>query len=326
MDWSKINIYTAPDGVDLLCAFLTDIGINGFEIKDPRDFNDFLRDKNGKWDYIDNDLMSLADGETCVTVYLPGNSRGADMLAALRSLLGRLKRSDKDNIYGSLDIEISGVREEDWANNWKKFFRPLKTGEKLVIKPSWEEYSCDDGRIILEIDPASSFGTGQHQTTGMCLELIEKNLREGDKVLDIGCGSGILSIAAMLLGADSAVAVDIEENAVVTARENAAKNSISPEKYKVCRGDILSDGDTARETEGKYDLILANIVADVIISMKDIFAGYMKNDGKLIVSGIIDGRRDETVSELEKSGLKVIEIKEAGGWVAATFSLSKRGQ
>ena len=174
--------------------------------------------------------MGLSECETCITIYLPSNEQGAEELLAVKAILKEMKDADTDGIYGRLAVELDSIREEDWANNWKQYFKPFTVGEKLAIKPSWEEYSNTDGRVILEIDPASSFGTGAHHTTRLCLELVEKYLNKGDKVLDMGCGSGILSIAAMLLGADHAVAVDIEQNAAETALENASKNNIPSEK------------------------------------------------------------------------------------------------
>ena len=185
MEWTEVNIYTTTAAIELLTAKLMDIGIKGFAIQDAEDFNEFLENKNGQWDYIDDDLMGLSHCETCITVYLPCNEQGADMLSAIRSMLSELKSSDSEGAYGRLEAELTSIREEDWANNWKQYFKPLKVGEKLVIKPSWEEYNDDGQRIILEIDPASSFGTGQHHTTRLCLELLEKSLNSGDKLLDM---------------------------------------------------------------------------------------------------------------------------------------------
>ncbi len=316
MEWTEVNIYTATAGIELLCSRLTDIGIKGFAIQDAEDFNEFLENKNGQWDYIDDDLMGLSHCETCVTVYLPSNSQGADMLSAIRAMLAEMKSADTNCEYGRLEAELSSIREEDWANNWKQYFKPLKVGEKLVIKPSWEEYSGDDGRLILEIDPASSFGTGQHHTTRLCLELLEKSLNKGDKLLDMGCGSGILSIGAMLLGAGSAVAVDIDENAAATAAENAEKNNIDPALYKTYYGNVLSDEKLAVEIKDTYDIITANIVADVLIAMKDFFAECLKDGGILIVSGIIEERMDEVVSALESAGFSSPEANVKEGWAA----------
>lgn len=319
MEWTEVNIYTATPAIDLLCSKLEDIGIKGFAIRDAEDFNEFLENKNGQWDYIDDDLMGLAQCETCITVYLPDNNQGRDMLSAIRSMLAGMKSEDTDGIYGRLEAELSSIREEDWANNWKQYFKPVKTGEKLIIKPSWEECPDSEGRKILEIDPASSFGTGQHHTTRLCLELLEKSLTGGEQVLDMGCGSGILSIGAMLLGAEKAVAVDIDENSAVTAAENAEKNNIPKEKYITYFGNILTDEKLSDKIDMKYDIITANIVADVLIAMKGHFARYTKKNGTLIVSGIITERSEEVISAICSSGFEMTEINEKEGWAAVSF-------
>ncbi|WP_295086039.1 50S ribosomal protein L11 methyltransferase [Ruminococcus sp.] len=321
MEWTEVNIYTTTEGIELLCSKLGDIGIKGFSIKDAEDFKEFLENKNGQWDYIDDDLMGLSECETCITVYIPTNGQGAEMLIAIKSMLAEMKAADTEGIYGRLEAEMSNIREEDWANNWKQYFKPFKVGEKLVIKPSWEEYDNSDGRIILEIDPASSFGTGKHHTTRLCLEVLEKYLTKGEKLLDMGCGSGILSIGAMLLGAGSAVAVDIEENAAATAKENAIKNHISDDKYKTYFGNILTDEKLADEIDDKYDIIAANIVADVLIAMKDSFRRYLRSGGILIVSGIIEERMDEVIDVLLAAGFKEPEPEVREGWAAVKFTV-----
>lgn len=319
MEWTEVNIYTATPAIDLLCSKLEDIGIKGFAIRDAEDFNEFLENKNGQWDYIDDDLMGLSKCETCITVYLPDNNQGKDMLIAIRSMLAELKSNDNDNVYGRLVAELSSIREEDWANNWKQYFKPIKVGEKLIIKPSWENCENDNTRKILEIDPASSFGTGQHHTTRLCLELLEKSLNTGDVILDMGCGSGILSIGAMLLGADNAVAVDIEENASVTAMENALKNNIPKEKYVTYFGNILTDNNLADTIDKKYDIITANIVADVLIAMKEHFVRYIKKNGILIVSGIITERMNEVIDAIVSVGFEMLEVNTKEGWAAVKF-------
>ena len=321
MEWTEVNIYTTTEGIELLCSKLGDIGIKGFSIKDAEDFKEFLENKNGQWDYIDDDLMGLSECETCITVYIPTNGQGAEMLIAIKSMLAEMKAADTEGVYGRLEAEMSNIREEDWANNWKQYFKPFKVGEKLVIKPSWEEYDNSDGRIILEIDPASSFGTGKHHTTRLCLEVLEKYLNKGDKLLDMGCGSGILSIGAMLLGADSAVAVDIEENAAATAKENALKNNIPADKYRTYFGNILTDEKLANEIDDKYDIIAANIVADVLIAMKDSFRRYLRSGGILIVSGIIEERMNEVIDELISAGFRDPEPEVREGWAAVKFTV-----
>ncbi len=316
MNWTEAEIYTSTDGIDILCASLLDIGIKGFSIRDAEDFNEFLENKDGKWDYIDDDLMNLKNCETSVTIYLPDNSQGGEMLISLKNLLAQMKERDTENKWGRLEVELKSVREEDWANNWKQYFKPLKVGEKLLVKPSWENYENNDGRTILEIDPASSFGTGQHNTTKLCLELLEKCVKGDDRVLDLGCGSGILSIGAILLGAKEATAVDIEQNAVETAKENALKNNISAEKYTALFGDIISNTDLRAQIGDGFDIITANIVADVLIAMSGLFRSFLKSDSVLIISGIIVERKDEVINAVTAQGFEVIESADSEGWAA----------
>ena len=320
MNWTELNIFTTTEGIDILTSGLMDIGIRGFAIKDANDFNEFLQNKEGNWDYLEDDLMKLAECETTVTVYLPENSQGADMLLSIKSMLKTMKENDTENIYGRLETEMSNVKEEDWANNWKQYFKPLKIGDKLLVKPSWEE-SDEDSRIVLEIDPASSFGSGQHYTTKLCLEYLDKTDLKGKKILDLGCGSGILSIAALLLGAESAVAVDVEENAVKTAAENAGKNHINPELYTALCGNIISDSILVEKIGDGYDIITANIVADILIAMKDHFYRFLKPGGILIISGIIDERKHEVTDAVTKSGFEVVEFREESDWAAVMQSL-----
>ena len=213
MNWTQVDIYTTTDGIDLLCSDLMDLGIRGFSIQDAEDFNEFLQNKDGKWDYIDEDLMGLSHCESCVTIYLPEDAQGAETLQMVQELLKRKKAADTEGKFGRLEAVLTGGKEEDWANNWNQYFKPFPVGEKLYIRPSWEHDEPEAGRTVLEIDPESSFGTGQHHTTRLCLELMESEAA-GSKMLDMGCGSGILFIGGMLLGAKEVFAVDIEENAV----------------------------------------------------------------------------------------------------------------
>lgn len=321
MNWTEVSIFTSTEGIEPVCGRLLGVGVTGFVIRDAKDFEDFLNDKTGNWDYIDDDLMNLKDCETTVTFYLADNSQGADMLAMVRSEMAELKNMDEENAFGRLEVTLANVREEDWANNWKQYFKPIEIGSKLLIKPSWEDYDGRDGRTVLEIDPASSFGTGQHNTTRLVLEFIEENMQQGAKVLDLGCGSGILSIAALLLGAESAAAVDIDLNSVKIARENAGKNHIPPEKYSTHCGNIVTDSALRSEIGSSYDLITANIVADVIIAMSGLFREFLKKDGKLIVSGIITERSDEVLQKLDECGFKLVTLKESEGWAAALLTM-----
>lgn len=320
MNWIEINIFTSTEGIDILCGTLLGMGVNGFAIKDSNDFNEFLENKEMNWDYIDDDLMGLKNCETTVTVYLPENAQGLENFNAIKSELVALKQRDTEDVLGRLEYEIANVKEEDWANNWKQYFKPLTVGDKLLIKPSWETVSENENRKILEIDPASSFGTGQHNTTQLCLELIEKYLKEGDKMLDLGCGSGILSIGGILLGAKSAYAVDIEENAVKISKENADKNGIPAEIYTAECGNVICDEDLRNRIGGGYDFVCANIVADVLRAMTPYFKGFLSENGRLVVSGIIDSRKDEVINGIIEAGFELVEVKEKEDWVAAAFA------
>ena len=323
MDWIEVDIYTSTDGIEAVTGRLLGLGIEGFVIKDSKDFEDFLNDKDANWDYIDDDLMGLKNCETTVTVYLKNDADAPDLLNAVRSEMKDLAGSDEDNSFGRLECELKNIREEDWANNWKQFFKPLCVGEKLLIKPSWETVDANEKRKILEIDPAASFGTGQHNTTQLCLELLEESISQGDRLLDLGCGSGILSIAAILLGADSAAAVDIDGNAVKIAAENAGKNNIPPEKYKALAGNVIDDEQLIAQLGTGYDVVCANIVADVLLAMSDIFAGFIKDGGKLVISGIIEPRKDEVLEAVKSNGFRLTQVRQKDDWVAASFVYNK---
>ncbi|MDO5125730.1 MAG: 50S ribosomal protein L11 methyltransferase [Ruminococcus sp.] len=319
MNWVEIDIYTTSEGVEPLTGCLLNAGINGFAIKDSADFESFLSDKTANWDYIDDDLMGLKNCETTVTVYLPENAQGHENLEVIKAELKALKARETDVSFGRLEYCLKNVKEEDWENNWKQYFKPLQIGTKILVKPSWEKIDENESRKILEIDPASSFGTGQHNTTQLCLELIEANVKENDKLLDLGCGSGILSIGAVLLGASSVFAVDIDENSVKIAKENAEKNNISPDVYTARCGNIIEDEKLVDEIGKDYDVVCANIVADVLIAMSKSFSGFLKDDGTLIISGIIDSRKDEVLDTIKAQNFELIEIREKEDWVAASF-------
>lgn len=315
----QVDIYTSSQAIDGITGALTEYGINGFIIQDSADFEDFLADKNANWDYVDDGLMGLKTVEPRITLYVHENAQGHETLAAIRGLIDGYKSNNEDGFYGNIRIELANVKEEDWANNWKKYYKPFRVGKSLIIKPSWETVEPLDGDKILEIDPASTFGTGQHHTTKMVMETLEETVSGGERVLDLGCGSGILSIAALLLGAKSVTICDIFENAVKTASENIAKNGF--ESCTAYCGNIIDDEKLREKIGGGYDIICANIVADVIIAMSGLFRGFIADGGRLMVSGIIDERVDEVTAALSENGWRTVSAKNEEGWNCVLLSL-----
>ncbi|MDF2593827.1 MAG: ribosomal protein methyltransferase [Clostridia bacterium] len=322
MNWLEVLIYTSKQGLEVITGILLQLGVTGFVIQDPDDFNEFLKEEGTTWDYMDEEVEKLKDIETSIKVYLADNAQGNETLIEFKNTVERLKASDLLGEYGKLTIELGSVNEEDWANNWKKYFKPFEVGEKFVIKPTWETYTVPTNRMILEIDPSSSFGTGQHYTTQLCIEQLEKYITPQCAVLDMGCGSGILSIAAVLLGSKAVTAVDIDENSVNIAEINFKQNAIDQKVFKTYCGNVMENDTLAHEiTAQKYDVVVANIVADVILMMKDILNECMKDDGILIASGIIGERADEVRQGLEESGFLILDTTEKNDWVAITARL-----
>ncbi len=318
MDWIQAKITTKSEGVDTVCAALYDMGISGLEISDKEDFRDFLENNRKYWDYVDEELERLKDADSCITLYFSADDNGKVQLDAVCDMLGKLRRGDSDGILGSLEVHLADMRDEDWSENWKKYFKPLEIGEKVLVVPQWETDIPESDRIRFVINPGMSFGTGSHESTRMCIEELEKYVRSGDSILDLGCGSGILSVIALLLGAADAAAVDIDPMAVETAYSNLALNGLSKEIYRGFDGDITCDSALREKLmTKKYDVVLANIVADVIIALSGFVKDFMKDDGMFITSGIIAERTDEVIGALKNAGLDVVKVRRMGEWSAA---------
>lgn len=317
MNWIMVKISTTTKGIEPVTGRLYQIGITGAEIEDAADFNDFLENNTKYWDYVDEELLDKGQAQTCVKVYITDNQTGLDMLNQIKSELSLLKSMDLGNEFGSLEAQLSNISEQDWAQNWKRYYKPLKIGERVLIKPEWEEVGDCEERVIFNINPGMSFGTGTHQSTQLCIEQIERYIKNGDSVLDLGCGSGILSIISMLLGAKEALAIDIDPNAADIARKNALLNSIDHKNYKAIAGDVLTDTNLLQDLkEKKYNIVLVNIVADVIISLSENIKELLKKDAILIASGIILFRLEEVKSALVKNGLEIIDIITKDDWAA----------
>ena len=309
MEWTEVSIYTSSEGVELLCGKLLELGINGFAVEDARDFEEFLSQTTPHWDYVDDSLLSLRQAETRVIVYLPQNAQGAQMLAAVSAMVRQLKDTDDSQRMGRLELSCGSLREEDWENNWKQYYKPLRVGKRLVIVPCWENYARQEGDVLLTLDPGMAFGTGTHATTRLCLELLEQSVTPGCTILDVGCGSGILSIGGVLLGAARADGVDIDHLAVKIAGENAALNQVEHKVHFV-------QGDLTEKISGQYDIICANIVADVIIRLCPDIPRFLKSGGVFLASGIIDERAVEVEKAIDACGLAIVQRREEDGWVA----------
>ena len=300
-----------------MCGRLYNIGITGVEIEDETDFKDFLENNKYYWDYVDDELLEEKSGETKVKIYVSDNAAGYEQLAEVKSALIEMKEYDSDGIFGRLEMESENMKEEDWANNWKQYYHTLEIGEKLLVCPEWETVSEDNGRVVFKINPGMSFGTGTHHTTRLCLEELERYVHSGDTVLDLGCGSGILSIVSLLLGADKAYAADIDPNARDIAYENAEKNGIGKDRYFVYAGNIITDPALKEEfARRQYDIVMANIVADVIIALTPEAKKYIKPRGIYITSGIIKDRLEEVMQVIKNNGFTVKEINTGGDWVS----------
>ena len=310
MNWTEVKIYTTTAGIDPLTGSMLDLGLQGFMIEDAQDFDEFLHDTTPHWDYVDQAVMEkMKDCETCVTIYVADNPQGMEELMQVRQILARLKAQDPDGKYGRLELEMKDVDEEDWSNAWKKYYHPVQVGEHLVVCPSWEAYDRQPDDVVLTLNPGMAFGTGTHDTTRLGMELLEKYITPQDTVLDVGCGSGILAITAALLGANKIIGCDIDEVAVKVAGENAALNGVQ-DRIAFHQGDLTS------QVEGSFQIICANIVADVIIRLSEDAGRYLAKDGIFITSGIIDTREQDVLNALEQNGFQVIERRTSGGWVA----------
>ena len=312
MKWLELKIDAAPAGLDPVSALLEDLGITGLVIDDEGDFRDFLEHNRAYWDYVDDALMQEKKGLCRITFYLEDSPDGYNTLSRVRMALSRVKQEHPE--YGSLLLTMENMEDADWENNWKQFYKPMEIGDRLIVIPEWESAGVPEGRVALRLNPGLTFGTGSHATTRLCLTALEKTIRGGERVLDLGCGSGILSIAALKLGAASAAAVDIDDKCRDVAYENAALNGIGQDTYTVRIGDVLGDAVLRADLGGGWQMVVANIVADVIIGLSPLVRPMLAPGGLFLCSGIIDDRAQEVADRLRENGWEILETRSAEGW------------
>ena len=299
MRYIEVTVNTPGAEIDARCQEMADMGAGGFVIENEEDFKDFLEQNHQYWDYVDDELENQFAGVSRIKCYLTDDEDG---LAVLRRI---------NAAYD--DVTTSYVEDSDWENNWREFYKPIEVGEKLVVVPEWEE-APQDGRLPLRLDPGLIFGTGSHATTRMCLAALEEFSKPGVRVLDLGCGSGILGIGALILGCDSCLGVDIDPKAPDVVMSNAALNGIGADKMTAWAGDIIADASLRARIGGGYQLVLANIVADVIIPLSAVVRQFMAPGAVFICSGILDVRFDEVAAAIERAGMTIVSSDRQEDW------------
>ena len=313
MDWLEIVIHTTTMGADIVSEALMNAGAVGTMIEDRYDVTSSKKE-DGMWDLIDEDVLSHMSEDVLVKAYFKDDMSARETQLLLEEKLGELRRLDMGFDMGSLAVENRSVHEQDWAENWKKYYKPFRAGERLVIKPSWEPYEEKEGDLVLELDPGMAFGTGTHETTFMCMEQLEKYVKPGCKAIDVGCGSGILGLAAAKLGAGDVLAIDLDELAVKVAKENTEKNHLT-DRVRVVHGDLL------KQREEQADVIVANIIADVICALCGPVKKHLLPGGVFICSGIIREREDDVQCALADAGYTVCTRLAKGEWVCLAATL-----
>lgn len=319
MEWLEVTIKTISPAIDLLGARLTAIGYDSFIIDDSEDFSEFLKDNTQYWDYVDEELARKMQNVSQIRLYLPHDAQAPEQIAQLKSELEVFRAQNPDTDLGSLEVSLQNLQEEDWEESWKQYYQPIPIGEKLLIVPQWLSPENPEHRIPVVLDPGMIFGTGAHASTQMCLRALEQTIHGGERVIDLGSGSGILSIAALLLGAQEATGVDIDPKAEDIARENAALNGLTAPKFRAVTGNVIGDKAMMESlSKGGYDVVLANIVADVIIPLSAVVPHFLRPDGVFICSGILNTRLPEVERAIEAAGLTITQREMQEDWCRLT--------
>lgn len=309
MDWIETIIHTTAEGADIVSNLLCEAGAAGTEIVDRAEVLALPQDQ-GMWDLIDEQVIQSMPEDVLVKAYFAQNAASAEALSFARERLHALGELDIGLPLGSLVMESSIVHEEDWAEHWKQYYKPFRAGDRLVVKPSWEKFDPQTGDLVIEMDPGMAFGTGTHETTAMCLRMLERYARPGCVCLDVGCGTGILGIACALLGARTVTAIDLDLTAVQVAERNVQANGVA-DTVRVHQGDLLKE----RAAGELADVLVANIIADVIRALAEPARAHIAPGGVMICSGIIREREEDVLESLSAAGYEVAERMEQGEWV-----------
>ena len=319
MEWLEITIDSASRGIGLLETALTLNGFDSFIIDDEAEFHTFLETNRDYWDIVDEDLEKSLNGVSRIRLYLADGPDAPEEIARLRELLAGLSAAYPDAGLGTLALSLANVRDEDWENNWKQYYQPIPIGQRLLVVPKWMQPDPGEERIPVFLDPGMIFGTGAHASTQMCMLRLEELIRGGEEVLDLGSGSGILSITALRLGAAHATGVDVDPKAEDIARENAAINGLGADRFTAVTGNVITGQDALESLFSKtYDVVCMNIFADVIIPMAAVLPRLMTGKTRVICSGVLENRYEEVRAAIEKAGLRITSLQTLNDWCCFT--------
>ncbi len=308
MNYLHIKIILENTLVEEVLGILSVFDIDDFIIDDPNVVKEIMDKKQDfEWDYIDEKLENYMDDKAKIEFYREITEENKTLVSNVEIAL---KNRFKEDFNDTISFEISNANDGDWKDKWKEYFKPVKISENIVVKPTWEEYEkLDENEVVIEVDPGMAFGTGAHETTAMCVRLMEKYISKGDKVLDVGCGSGILSIAGSLLGAEEVLGVDIDEIAVDVSKENIEINKCS-------HNTKAQYGDLTKGIDFKADIIVANLTVDLVCMLAEHIENHLRGKKIFITTGILTEKQDKAIKTFEKLGFKIIEIVEDGDWCA----------
>ncbi len=311
MKWIEVQIKTTTELEEIVCSIMYDLGVSGLAIEDPNDILAFQQSEEN-WDFIDPELINQDYEGVIIKAYFPESDDITDKIELVRESIERNPLNETGKSLGQ--VTVSEVNDADWAENWKRYYKPVRIGDKIVIKPSWEAFEPKEGDIVVELDPGMAFGTGTHETTILCIEALEKYVKKDAVVYDVGCGSGILSIVAAKLGAKKVIGIDIDDLSVKTSKENVKINHVE-EIVEIVKGNLLDN------VSGKADIIVSNIIAEIIVNMIPDLKEYLINNGIFIASGIITEKLQLVKEALIDNGFNIVEEKVMNDWAVIIGNL-----